>query len=597
MVFFSSVFIFVTVFCSCIYASAQESYTLEKIVVRAEDGLSEVISASDIKKGNFNSIAEPLNCISGADLRWRGAFGIQGDLTIRGSTYEEVGVLIDGVRVSDPQTGHHNLDIPLTSFDLERIEVVKEGASSLYGAGALAGSVNFVTAKPEKKSLKVNTLFGEHALFGSGFSLSLPIEDFSSRFSFDRKQSKGDPANTDFEQETASLYLNKDFSAFSADTLFGYQEKDFGASTFYSNLSSEQEERTETIFLKTGLSGKGEGLWRESNFSLRRHRDKFIFRRNQPTSINHHTTYSYGLDSQFSLPVEYGVFSSVVDFGRDKIDSSNLAKHSRLYQGASVGFVPDLDGAWTADCRGRADHYEDWGWEESYNLGLGYRINDELRFKGSLSQGFRVPTFTELYYSSSENIGNENLEPEKAEVFNLGLHFKEDSFALALEGFMRRGHNLIDWTRTSTNDPWQATNLGRVDFYGIEFNSKLKPEIDLGGLDLEQVTFSYNYNYADKKAGGFFSKYALDILRNQFILGIDSVVCGLQFNWRLSYNQRYYGETYFIGDVSIAKKISCGDFILEPFVGIDNFSDTEYSENSGVVQAGRWVKGGLKFTW
>lgn len=114
---------------------------------------------------------------------------------------------------------------------------------------------------------------------------------------------------------------------------------------------------------------------------------------------------------------------------------------------------------------------------------------------------------------------------------------------------------------------------------------------------LEKIFFSYTYMEADKKAAGFLSKYALDILKHQFILDIRQSLIGLDLDWQLSYNERYYGETYFVGNLYVAKKFISKNFIFEPFLKIDNFSNTKYSELAGVIQPGRWVKAGLRFEW
>ena len=573
-------------------AFAQEPYTLEKIVVRpGKNNYSvQTLTASDIKQKNLNSLVDLLDYVSGMDLRYRGSLGVQADMSIRGSGFEQVAVLIDGIKMMDPQTGHHNLDIPLTIFDVEKIEVIKEGVSSLYGAGAFAGSVNIITKKVTKKVLNIDTLFGENALFGQTSSYSFLKGDFSGRVSFDHKISKASQPNTDFEYSTASLYLNHDSDKVTLDTLFGYQKKDFGAGSFYSNLFPEEEEHTETIFLRTGLDYKFDPSSLKNNVFFRKHRDKFTLTRNNPTSVNYHITYVYGFDSQLSLPIKYGDLLLGIDAGRDEINSTSLGKQSRLYEAGSIGFIPQLPDKLTADSRLRFDHYQEWGWQESYNFGLGYYIIDErLKIKGSLAHAFRIPSFTELYYSDAKNtnIGNPNLKIEESDTFDLGLNFAEQLIDLGLDVFYRKGRNLIDWTRTVSNDPWQATNLGRVDFKGVEFSFRLKPHLN----------FSYNYTHADKKASGFFSKYALDILRHQFILDIYSTLFGMNFSWQLSYNERYYGQTYFVGNLYVGKKIKSKNLILEPFIKIDNFSDTKYTEIVDVPVPGRWIKSGLKFEW
>ena len=558
----------------------------------------QTVSDAEIKEQNLNSLIDVLDYVSGMDLRYRGTLGVQGDLSLRGSSYEQVAVLIDGIKVMDPQTGHHNLDIPLTIFDVERIEVMKEPGSAMYGPGALAGSVNIITKKPLKKSLNLDTLFGQNALFGQTFSLSVPDENLSARLSFDHKVSKAARPNTDFDYNTTSLYLNRDFGNKEIDTLFGYQKKDFGADSFYSNLFPEEEEHTETIFLRSGLNSKEDFGLLKNNVFLRKHRDKFILQRNNPTSVNYHTTYIYGLNSDLNMPLEYGNLLLGIDMGSDEINSTNLGKHTRTHEAGSIGFIPKLTDRFSADFRARLDYYQNWDVHESVNFGAGYYIIDqELKLKGSIARSFRIPSFTELYYSDSANIGNPNLKLEKSNNFSLGLNYSKGVAEFDLSGFYRRGTNLIDWARRTTADPWNATNLGTVNFRGIEFSSTLKPNLKLNYFNLEKIIFSYNYTSADKKETGFLSKYVLDILRHQYILDITSDLLGLNVNWQLSYNQRCYGEVYFIGNIYIGKRFAKRDFSLEPYIKIDNFSNTKYTEIAGVLQPGRWIKGGVKFEW
>jgi len=468
-----------------------EPYNLDRIVVKNKaadyQGMDSIknnysvqtVTGEDIKAENLNSLVDVLDYVSGIDLRYRGQLGVQGDLSLRGSNYEQVAVLIDGVKVMDPQTGHHNLDIPLTEFDVEKVEVMKESCSSIYGPGALAGSVNIITKKPTKGGVKLNTVFGQNALFGQTISLSYPSEDFSGRLSFDNKVSKAARPNTDFDYKTTSLYLNRQLDNKELDMLFGYQKKDFGADSFYSNLFPEEEEHTETVFVRTGLNSKEDfGLWK-NNLFLRKHRDKFILQRNNPTLVNYHTTYIYGLDSNLDVPMEYGNLLLGGETGSDQINSTNLGKHERLHEAGSVGFVPKLTGRLSADLRARLDYYQNWDWHESFNFGAGYYLIDQrLKLKGSLARAFRIPSFTELYYSDPANIGNPNLKVEKTDSYILGLNFVKDIIEFDLDGFYRRGTNLIDWVRQSTSNPWSATNLGRVDYRGIEFCSAIKPDIN-----------------------------------------------------------------------------------------------------------------------
>ncbi|MCU0652075.1 MAG: TonB-dependent receptor [Candidatus Omnitrophica bacterium] len=592
--------IFFYLFCSLSTALGQEEQALEKITVRRNrSGFSqEFFNKEEINQRGTDTPVDILNYTSGLDLRSRSSFGIQSDISLRGSTYEQVAVMIDSVRVMDAQTGHYNLDIPLTNFDIEQVEVTKNAASSLYGSGAFAGGVNFAVKKPVAKAFNLETSFGQNVLFGQAFSYSLPFKDnLSARVSFDHKIAKAARSNTDFEYKTGTFYLNKDFSSSSLNTLFGWQEKDYGADSFYSNMFPEEEEHTKTLFTSTNLDSELAVGKLKNSLYLRRHRDKFILNRNNPVSVNYHTTYTYGLNNHFDLPTGLGNFSFGLDAARDEINSTNLGKHSRIYEAGLLGFNSQINARLDTDFRLRFDHYQKWPWQESFNLGLGYKILEQLKLKGSFAKAFRIPTFTELYYSDAANKGDPNLGIEKSDTFTLGLNLKDGIFDLLVEGFLRRGHNLIDWTRATSNVAWQATNLGRVDFYGVAIDAKCRLEAGYAALRLNGLNFSYNYTSADKKTSGFYSKYALDILMHQFISSLDTVICGLKCNWQLSYSKRYYDGDYFLGSIYISRKIVKNNFNFEPFLKVDNFTNKKYSEVAGVVQPGRWIQGGLKLEW
>jgi vitamin B12 transporter len=568
------------------------SYTLEPIVVTShgaasQDNYSEdVLSGRVLQEQGSDTLSDSLGYAPGVDLRYRGKFGIQGDLSLRGSTFEQEAVLIDGIKINDPQTGHYNLDLPLTSFDVDRIEIFKEGLSSRFGSGAFAGAVNIHTKRPVRRALNSEALFGEHALFGQGISVSVPEGDMAGRVSFEHKISKGDRPNTDFEYRTTSVYLIKENDLFSLDGLFGYQKKDYGASTFYSNLFPAEEEHTQTLFFKSGLECK-ELLYQPTfNIFLRQHLDKFILDRNNPVFVNYHTTYVYGLNSQAEVPSGWGSFLPGFDLAEEEINSSKLGKHGRFNIAPSLAFDPDLGDKFNADIRARLDHYTNLSWQESYNAAIGYNVSDQFKVRGSLGRAFRIPTFTELYYSDPGNIGNPHLSIERSDNFRLGIDFQNEYIEAGLEGFYRKGRNLIDWIRTSSAKPWQATNLGKADFRGAEFQLKFK-----------ECSLSYTYTDVAKAASGFFSKYALDVLKNQLILGLNHKLLGLNSYLQLSYNERYYAKAYFLADLYISKTIKCRDYSFEPFIKIDNLTDADYSEIGGVLQPGRWIQGGVKLEW
>ncbi|HNX81338.1 MAG TPA: TonB-dependent receptor [Candidatus Omnitrophota bacterium] len=591
------------------YSSAfsQSDQQLERIVVKKSaapatvvgTSLSrEVITADEIAAKHILTLTDALNCVAGMDVRSRGPSGSQADMSLRGSTYEQVSVSIDGVKIMDPQTGHYNLDIPLTVYDIDRIEVTQESASTHYGAGAFAGSVNIVTKKITPKKMQVQARGGQHALHAESFSASYPDSGLQGRISYDHAQAKAARPNTDFDHTTATAYFSKNFGDALLDSMSGYQKKDYGASTFYSNLFPEEEEHTQTYFIRTGLRVPTMLGELTSNLFWRKHLDTFILRRAIPSAANNHTTHVYGLDTHIERFTRFGVLSSGFVCSRDEINSTNLGKHARLYEGISIGLQKSLTDRIRFEVHNRGDYYQKWGWQDSMNTALRYAlIPDRVYAVGSWARGFRVPTFTELYYSDLGNRGNQNLQAEEADTYTAGIDAQQGHWSGGVDVFIRRGRNLIDWTRATNTDLWEATNLGRVDFRGIDGTVKVKPDIGNRFVRLDAVSFSYTYTDADTKASGFLSKYALDIAKNKYILGINQRLFGCEFVWELAYVERYYGEKYCIGNISISRNVRLAGCRVEPFVSVDNFTNARYSEVGGVLQPGRWIQAGAKLEW
>lgn len=584
---------------------ALETSDFDRIVVRRsypnQAGVSsysgQILSEGRILDESSGAISDPLSFVSAIDLRQRGAFGVQADLTLKGSTFEQVAVAIDSINVNDPQTGHFNLDIPLTAYDIESIRVEKEGFSSVYGAGALAGAVNYITKKPASNSFNTDLVFGDFDLYGQVLSISRVEGDLGARISYDHKKSSGARPDTDFDNRTGTVYLSRDLENGMVDLFFGFQKKDFGASTFYSNLFPDEQEHTQTEFARIGLDSLIRGNSLKNNLYLRQHRDKFILNKNNPTSVNYHTTYLYGWNSSAVVPTRLGDLSLGLDTGMDEINSTNLGRHSRLHEAGLFGIQPKRFGRFDSDLRFRLDHYHGWPWQKSFNAGLGYELNDALRLSLSLGRAFRMPSFTELFYSDAANKGDPNLGIEKSDNLAAGAQFKSKSFNFGAGFFLRQGHDLIDWVRQGSSQPWQATNLGKVDFRGVDLNLEVRSSLKAGAYSLENIKFSYTYTDADNKSTQVQSKYALDVLKHSLNVGLSQRLCGFDLGLQFYYQQRYLANTYLFGDFYLARRFTKQGLVFEPFVKITNFTNAKYYEVSGVVEPGRWVQSGVKFQW
>lgn len=582
--------------------SAEEStHTLEPIViVPTKSSLLQsqdlrkinIISSPDIERLAVSSLPELLQHIIGVDIRQRGALGVQADLNLRGSNSEQILICVNGVRINDPQTAHHNMDLPVTLMDIERIEILPGHGSSIYGPGAFCGAVNIVTKEPRPQGLTLEAAGGDFGLNSQGLSVNFPMVGVNNRLSFSRKESDGYRPDTDFKITSFALNSEKKFLIGKLEYLFGYTDKDFGANSFYSNLYPQEEEHTDMRFFNLKAHINSTILDIDSSVFYRRHSDKFILDRNRPSwYVNYHTSYSYGADLEALRNLAWGTVSAGAEVHEDKITSTRLGDHKRNSQAVYVQFQSLAEKRMLYDLGLRLDHYQTWGWQTSPSLSMGYKISPQLRLKTSFGCSFRIPSFTDLYYSSPANVGNENLTPEKAWSAELGLNFAEDMYSSELNYFCRWSEDLIGWTRSSSNAAWEARNIAEVDAEGIEFEFSLKPKDKC----FSDIHTGYIYQDLDSDLVGLNTKYTLNFLQHHAYLGLDLTwPKEIVQNLTLSYKQRIDQRHYFLLDSRISKRIEKDDFDLEIFLDITNLLNTSYSEQSDVYMPGRWIVGGVK---
>src|SRR5690606_1831561 len=126
-----------------------------------------VVSKQDIERAPVRSIEELLNYVAGADILQRGPHGVQADISLRGGSFDQTAILLNGVNLTSPHTGHYSFDIPVNLSDIERIEIVQGPSSLIFGAGAFSGGVNIITKKDTHSNAFFKTEGGMHGLFGA----------------------------------------------------------------------------------------------------------------------------------------------------------------------------------------------------------------------------------------------------------------------------------------------------------------------------------------------------------------------------------------------------------------------------------------------
>ncbi len=469
--------------------------------------------------------ALPVRTISGL-LEWATSVEIQSrspaqsDLGIRGAGFEQVVVLVNGVRMSDPQTGHFDLDLAVPLDQVQRLEILRGPASALYGADAVGGVVNIVTkgGGGEWQGRVEGGSRGAARISGGG---GLEREGgFALRLGGELNRSDGHRAGTDFEAGLLHLALSHPLGSGRLSGDFGASRRDFGAEDFYAPYPSFERTRSYTSSLRWA-SEAARSLNVELGTSFRRHEDEFTLIRDNPEVYqNQHTSSQVGGDVLVRANDWLGIDLALGgEIFRDILLSNSLGDRDEnrgaIFGEAVIGGAGDG----VVSLGLRQDWHQGFGSFLSPSFSGSYSIGQNLRTRAAVGRSFRAPSWTERYYQDPVNVGREDLDPEKAWSGEVGLDvWKGSDFRLSLTAFVRRSEDLIDWAREVDGGPevpWETRNVEEATFRGLEADLTLRGPAEtlwtLGGMLL---------SVDSKESAGYSSKYALRPLEEQVTLGV-----------------------------------------------------------------------------
>jgi len=580
-------------------------YELDPVVVtgsRIPYNLSEsptsvsVITREEIAILPADNISDILKYISGVDVRQRGAHGVQADVGIRGGSYEQTLIMVDGVTCSDPQTGHHNMDLPVNLNDIERIEIVKGPAARIYGPNAMGGVINIITRDVNSNSFEGYGSYGEYGYYDMGAQAALSRDNVSGRLSASRRYSSGylDGKDTDFDIKTINYkgVLKNGSNTFRLG--MGFTDKDFGAYKFYSDTFPDQREKTETFLLYGNSVIKTADVEVMPRIHWRHHKDEFKININGVWNLNEHRTDVFGAQVNTLIMSGLGDTSIGGEAELEDMESSSMGDHDRRRQSIFVEHRFYPSDKLSIGIGVSAVHYSSWGWEYWPGAGMSIEIKDGLTWFTSFEKSFRVPTYTELYYVTPANQGNPDLNPEKAWTGETGLRWLADGITADFSLFYRDSEDVIDWYRLSGETAWQARNIATVKTKGGEVGVTFYPRSFFSTKWLSSVGIAYTCLDSDRDIQGMESKYALDYLRHQ-ING--SVV----FTWLSSlkqvikarYGKRMVDDTYTVVDTRLTYTLPNYELFLEA----TNLFNENYVESGFTPMPDRWIIGGVKFNW
>lgn len=558
-----------------------------------------VITKEEIQKMPARSIQEVLSFAAGIDVRQRGTTGIQADISIRGGSFEQTLFLINGIKLTDPQTGHHAMNIPVALEAIERIEIIKGPATRMFGQNAFAGAVNIITKTGTIKEVAVGQYAADFGAFGGHLFLALPVEkNVSQTLSGSFDNSRGHWHNSDYKNFTINHESTFRLNQFhQLKTLLAFTSRDFGANGFYSASFPDQWEAT-----KTGITALTH-TYKRTDFSIqtrayyRINQDEFRLKRYVPSFYtNTHESQVVGLESNATLKTRFGTTGFGLEARNEALNSSNLGARSRSFYGMYLEQALVLFKLLDTRIGLHASKYNQYDWKLFPGIEIAYQLNSKNRIYSTAGLSYRIPTYTELFYVDPSTASNSNLVPEIAQTVDVGWIYTTNKFRMEVNYFNRSTTNLIDYTRDTSSivpnpNKWTPKNIGHVTFNGSEFAALWKIVAKLGFVRLDNVSLSYNYIDATVYSrNAEESRYALSALKQQLIGGVQLTIANkLVVTTKIRYIERMNLNAYTLLDL---KLIYQPDNVLQLFTELSNATNTSYIEAGYAQMPGRWLKVG-----
>lgn len=601
--------------------------------------LVSVLSHDDIADLPVQTVADVLRYLPGVDVRTRGANGGQADIAMRGGTFDQVLVMLNGVNLSDAHTGHYAMNLPVSVDLIERVEVLQGTSAHLFGLNAYAGAINIITRTPARESATLRLTAGMNGLVNPALATRVAKGDWWLNASAEYNRSEGyqAPDASESEQEAlrntdlqlCNLYVQTGWRDLEFQA--GVQWKDAGAGMFYGS-SLDQFDATRTAFGSAAYQHRW-GRWSlRGQVAYRANYDRYEWHRGQRLYGNFHFSQNTSASLQGSYASRIGTTTLGLELRNENLHSTNL--------GDTVnpnGQVPNVQGFPLKDVRvldlvrgknrinlnyfaeqtfhwnslnasvGVAGNWNDmFGANVSGGVNLGYQFLSKGSVYLNANRSLRLPTFTDLYYDAGNQLGNRDLKPEEAWMLSLGSKYEKDwekagRLTASADAYYRWGRNTIDWVYTpeDTRRPYHAENWQQVDVAGVEAT------IGYGLNDwLRHVSATYAYTWMDldTKAG---SRY-LDYLSHKFVFSLNHGIapmrvqgerCMLGANWQLMYQQREGEYTNTDKQVVGYRPVWLLDAQLyweHPMVRVavdaTNITNRHYYDYGGVLQPGAWVK-------
>ncbi len=595
-----------------------------------------VLDREAIATASAQSVNDLLKLAAGVDVRQRGPIGAQTDISVRGGTNEQITILLNGININDPQTGHNTADFPVDISDIERIEVLEGPAGRVYGTSSLVGAINIVTRKADKTSADVHLEAGSFGYVSGGGRVNHLHGKLNNQLSASYTRSDG-YSRSQAGSLNSDLNILKIFyqGCYDTDDLSlswhaGLSNKDFGSNTFYSAKYDDQFEHTFKLFTAVQAETKGLLHFKPSIYWNRSH-DRFeLFRGNEDkVPFNYHRTDVFGINLNSYIDWSLGKTAFGAEFRNEDLVSGNLGEplnHLLPIHGTDRQYTLGLNRSnlsfhlehnillsnftLSAGLVAVKNTWNEMPFRLYPGIDASWQFTRHFKVYTSFNTSLRMPSFTELYYSVGGHKADKYLKPEEMQAYEVGVKYLSEGVRGNVSVYHHHGKNMIDWirdTRKGDDAVWESVNHTKVNSIGVEANLyfdflSLLPTQRF----MRYVSLAYSYIDQDKDLENYLqSQYALEYLKHKFTAQVVfNLFSHLYLNLSYRYQERMGNYQLLSGEVKPYGSYSLFDARLswnadkyKLYVESNNLFNKTYYDYGNVPQPGRWIMAGASYSF
>ena len=532
--------------------------------------ITNIMTADEISAYSVQSVNDVLKYAAGVDVRQRGPMGAQTDVGVRGGNFEQVAILLDGINICDPQTGHNSFDFPVDMNDIDHIEVLEGPAGRAYGSSSLMGAINIVTKTAARTSASAHAEGGSYGYAAGGVSASAVNKGLNNMLSVGYGRSDGYSRNNNGGLN-ANFEYKKGFykGSYSGDNLrinwhAGLSIKDWGSNTFYSAKYDDQFEHTLKTYTalqaeaKVGIVNIHPSIWWNHN------QDRFELIRGSETAVpfNYHRSDVTGAALNSWFDWKLGRTAIGLELKNENLVSGNLGEpldnpihikgteRDYIYglnrTNLSVILEHNVTIGKFAVSTGAVGVRNTWNGRDFSiypGVDMSYRLTNRLKAFATYNTSLRLPSVTELYYSVGGYKADKHLKPEKLTSYDIGLRYTDyDGIQASASLFYNHGTDMIDWimdiTLPQEQRHWESVNFTQVNSWGTEFKASFDFETLIPSQHLlRSADIAYSYISQEKvDVQGIQSRSTLEYLKHKAVAGVRF---GILPNLVLGINCRY----------------------------------------------------------